>query len=38
MRINTLFDVLPGRRLKQPVNCGRRIQNNHRASRSSRTR
>ena len=37
-RINTPLDALPRRCLKKPVNRSRRIQNDHRASRSSRTR
>ena len=37
-RMNTPLDALPRRCLKKPVNRSRRIQNDHRASRSSRTR
>src|SRR5262249_23368101 len=36
--INSVLDALSSRCLEKPVNCGRRIQNNHRASRSSRSR
>ncbi len=37
-RINSVLNALPRRGLQKPVNRGRRIQDNQRASRSSRTR
>jgi len=37
-RINSLLDALARGCLKEPVNCGRRIEDDHRASRSSRNR
>jgi hypothetical protein len=37
-RIDSILDVAPRRGLEQPVYCCRPIQNDHRASRSSRTR
>jgi len=37
MRINAPLDALPRRCLKKPVNGSRSIQDDHRASRSSRT-
>src|SRR5579863_5665931 len=37
-RIEPLLNALPRRRLKNPVYDGRGIQDDHRASRSSRTR
>ena len=37
-RIDSILDVAPRRGLKQPVYCCRRIEDDHRASRSSRTR
>jgi len=36
-RINSLLDALPRRSLKKPVHRGRRIQDDHRDARSSRT-
>jgi hypothetical protein len=35
-REDALIDVLPGSRQEHPIDYGGRIQNNHRASRSSR--
>src|SRR5580658_6791151 len=36
--IDALFDALPSRSLKHPVDDGRSVQHNHRAARSSRNR
>lgn len=38
LRVDALFDALSGRCLKEPLHCGGRIENDHLASRSSRTR